>query len=210
VQIPARPRACSRTTSTASSTSPRSSTAPSCPRVRCKTTSSNTFRRPRSRTTCSTSSASRPRIGCSHSWTRGSGSVGCSPIRARLLDALWWRLHADATIEALLTLVLCDGWTLTEIAALVWRDVDLREGAAAVAGQPRRLLPHTASVLRRLQAGAPGASPWGGLDRAAILEKVRLGWESLTRLAQPTGRKSPLFPNWDHVRSRIDPPGETA
>lgn len=126
--------------------------------------------------------------------------------RARLLDALWWRLHADATTQALVTLVLCDGWTITEIAAVVWRDVDLREGAAAVAGRPRRLLPHTASVLRRLPAGDPGASPWGDLDRDAILEKLRLGWESLTRLAQPKGRKSSMFPRWDQVRSRIDPP----
>lgn len=126
--------------------------------------------------------------------------------RARLLDALWWKLHADATTEALLTLVLCDGWVIAELAAVAWRDVDLRMGTAAVAGRTRRLLPHTISVLVRLPTGAREASPWGELDRAAILERLRGGWESLTRLAQPRGRKSSTFPSWDQLRVRIDPP----
>lgn len=125
--------------------------------------------------------------------------------RARLLDALWWKLRADAVTEALLTLIVCDGWTFAELAAVTWRDVDLREGTIAVAGQSRRLLPHTASVVARLDAGRRGGSLWGDLEREAILEKLRAGWEALTRLAQPKGRKTSLFPSWDQVRSRIDP-----
>lgn len=124
--------------------------------------------------------------------------------RARILDALWWKLRADATTEALLTLIVCDGWTFAELTAVTWRDVDLREGTIVVAGKSRRLLPHTAGLLARLDAGNRG-SLWGDLDPEAILEKLRAGWEALTRLALPKGGKSSLFPSWDQVRSRIEP-----
>ena len=123
--------------------------------------------------------------------------------RSQILDALWWRTDLDTETETLMTLVLCDGWSLSEVEAITWRDLDLRRHVACVGRATRWLLPHTAGLLVELQRASAGNSPWTWESREDMIEKFRLGWEALATVAKPRGRRSP-FPPWNQVLTKID------
>ncbi len=124
------------------------------------------------------------------------------PQRARILQTLWWTAKLDLETEALLSLALCDGWTLRELEALRWSHIDRREERVRVNGEPRLLLPHTAGLLRRLQLEATGDSVWSTTTREAVVQRFYEGWNELAaRLPKPGARR---LPRWDRVLAHID------
>lgn len=138
-------------------------------------------------------------LGFMTAWTNMSWLVA----RAQLLDALWWRTGLGIETETLLTLVLCDGWSIAEVEAIRWRDLDLRRHVAKVEGTERWLLPHTAGLLAELRRDRARDSPWTPPSRDEITKKLRGGWDALVAVAKPRGRRS-SFPSWDQVLTKID------
>jgi hypothetical protein len=123
--------------------------------------------------------------------------------RSQLLDALWWRTKLDTETETMLTLVLCDGWSINEVEGITWGDLDLRRHVAQIRGAGRWLLPHTAGLLAEVRRGSAGNSPWTSSSREEMIEKLRQGWGALVAAAKPRGRRSP-FPSWDQLLVKID------
>ncbi len=125
------------------------------------------------------------------------------PMRARLLDALWWRAKLEPETELLLTLALCDGWSIAEIENLSWRDIDLQRGIVELGDGQRQLLPHTGGLLAERQRQSKGSPLWTASSRDDIIERLRLGWEALVRAAKPRQRRV-SFPPWQRVLAKID------
>lgn len=123
--------------------------------------------------------------------------------RSQILDALWWRARVGAEVEALLTLLLCDGWTVEEVESISWRDVDLGRRVASVRGKDRWLLPRTAGLLAALRRQSTTQGPSSAANRDELLEKLCVGWEAIVAAAKSRGRRSSL-PTWTHVRAKID------
>jgi hypothetical protein len=123
-------------------------------------------------------------------------------MRTRILDALWWHLETDAEIEALMTFLLCDGWSITEIADLAWRDIDPRSRTVRIADDNRHLLPRTSSLLAKLATQADRV--FAPYTKEQLLDRARQAWEALTQIARPRGRRSSPFPTWERVRQAVD------
>ncbi|GEM_PF-5060418 len=123
--------------------------------------------------------------------------------RPQLLDALWWKVKLDLATEVLLTLALCDGWSLQEINVLTWRDLDLQKGIARRGRRSRQILPHTVALLVALNQQSGGDRPWGSMSLEDLIEVLELGWTKLVAAAnQRKGRRSPFLP-WDVVLKNI-------
>lgn len=125
------------------------------------------------------------------------------PQRARILQALWWGpRQLDLETSALLSLALCDGWTLRELEALRWSHVARRDDRVSVNGQSRVLLPHTAGLLRQLQRETKSDEVWTPATREAIAKRLEGGWNELA--AQLPKAEARRLPRWDRVLTRID------
>ena len=123
------------------------------------------------------------------------------PSRAQLLRALWWDVKLSHEAEALLTLALCDGWSLTEIAGLDWADVDLKNEHAMMGGERRPLLPRTAGLLDRIRKNENGPV-WSDPSRETIVEAMRQGWNALVSSFRARERRA--HPQWELALSKID------
>jgi hypothetical protein len=102
--------------------------------------------------------------------------------RAFALDALWWKLEVDAATELALTLLLYDGLTPRQIAALSWGSTGTR-------------LPRTRSLLeKRRPPGKRDGDPVVD-ESLALLEN---GWQQLCGLGLRAKPKVHL-PGWSRV-----------
>ena len=125
------------------------------------------------------------------------------PPRARMLQALWWGpKQLDLETSALLSLALCDGWTLHELEALRWSHLARQEDRVRVNDESRFLLPHTAGLLRQLQLDAKSDEVWTAASREAIVKRLQEGWNGLA--AQLPKAEARRLPRWDQVLTRID------
>jgi len=127
------------------------------------------------------------------------------PARAQLLDALWWKAKLDLKTETLLTLVLCDGWSVQDVKILAWHDLDIRRGVSRVDGEERWILPHTLGLLATMKRQSKGGGPWISVPREDMVEMLRIGWLALVTAAKPSGRKTSPFPKWEQVLARFGP-----
>jgi hypothetical protein len=97
--------------------------------------------------------------------------------RSQVLDALWWRtkLDTETETETLLTLVLCDGWSINEVEGITWGDLDLRVAQPALDRRSTLAPPLRGTPRRRskLPCAVRGAAHLRWRTRCALHRELR-------------------------------------
>lgn len=117
-------------------------------------------------------------------------------VRAGLLYQLWWGDGFSIRDRLALSLLLCDGWNLSEVSSLRKADVTLPGGIVICSGVVRRLLPHTLQLFQQWAAGSNHT-----LEFVDSGSELAVTWEELRSRLSRNQQKACI--KWDDLRQKI-------